>query len=169
MRKNMKMVNSTENFDEYKVEKRIIIFGQYYFLSFTKNRYERQVRTVLEVLSDLGGLSKILILATTFVGNMFSKGYMYSQIINALYHTDSLGIEKFRYYDGFCGKRKSKFKRAREHIKHQLDIANFVSSINKIKAIISVIVKNNKALILKARYKYMEKFDLKSMNVGESI
>jgi hypothetical protein len=149
MRKNMKMVNSTENFDEYKVEKRIIIFGQYYFLSFTKNRYERQVRT--------------------FVGNMFSKGYMYSQIINALYHTDSLGIEKFRYYDGFCGKRKSKFKRAREHIKHQLDIANFVSSINKIKAIISVIVKNNKALILKARYKYMEKFDLKSMNVGESI
>jgi hypothetical protein len=35
--------------------------------------------------------------------------------------------------------------------------------MNKIKAIISVIAQNNKPLILKARYKFMEKFDLNDM------
>lgn len=41
--------------------------------------------------------------------------------------------------------------------------------LNKIKAILSVLVQNNKNLILKARYKYMEKFDLNSMKKIDDV
>ena len=47
---------------EYKTERRIMVFGTYFFLSNTRSEHQRKVYNVVDLLSNVGGIM------TSFLG-----------------------------------------------------------------------------------------------------
>jgi hypothetical protein len=58
------------------------------------------------------------------------------------------------------GERKKLFNKAREVIKNNLDVCKILMDLNKMKALLTVLVQGDRRIIKRAKYKYTEMFEM---------
>jgi hypothetical protein len=122
--------------------------------------YERRAWNILGVLSQIGGFKTAIFSIVVYFGSIYSENKFYSIVIGMLYFSKSLGRIDLKAKDGLIGNKKKLFIKAKKVIKNNLDVCNILMEINKMKAIINILVQEDKRILKKAKMKYMSMFEM---------
>ena len=62
-----------------------LMLGYYFYAYENRNEFTRQVYTVIDILSEIGGLSTSVIAGIGLLGNIINQNYFQMHFVNLLY------------------------------------------------------------------------------------
>ena len=62
-----------------------LLFGYYFFAYENRNVYTREVYTIIDILSEIGGLSTSVIAGIGLIGNLINTNYFQMHFVDLLY------------------------------------------------------------------------------------